>query len=143
MQILNISVTNRPSKSITSKPYVYYDLHKVSTDFKMLDVVVKTILNESWLDAAIETQFTMNDALVRDIMVSYRGKPFSIQTSFVMNDVKITKEVAYKKYNHNDLKVQTSFAMRDAVIVKEVRYLTRDLPLIIQTEFKMLDAQIL
>ena len=143
MQILNISVQNRPQKSLSSRPYVYYILEAVSTDFEMLDATQRTILNSYELQGNLRTDFKMLDVISRDVMVTYKSKPFNVQTDFKMLDAVLLQNDVYTTHKLNPFNIQTNFEMLDTVVVKEVRYLNYSVGSKVQTDFKMLRARLI
>lgn len=99
MQILNISVTNRPSKSITSLLYPIDCIEKVNTAF-MLDYI------------------QVNEAIpVWDLAAS----------SLTLDDFRIVREVMYLSTSIKD-EVITGLTLDSFNIVKDVRYLTQTAP---------------
>ena len=122
MQILNISVQNRPSRSVTSRPYAVELLESVdySTAFNKVN-----LFNINFLETAA-TSVGMLDGYIRDLLVRYKYRE-DVGSSITISDVQLTHDVVYTKYRMDKVVLDNSVSINDVHITREVRYITTKL----------------
>lgn len=96
MQILNISVQNRPAKTVTSKLYPVYSEVQVGSGFALDSVSVSEAIP------------------ISEVASTY----------FSMQDINIVREVMYLKYDGIYSDMKSGCSLDEMIIVKDVRYLS-------------------
>lgn len=118
MQILNISVQNRPSKTLTGRPYVFELIGSTSTT-----AVVDAIMDVSpyRIKEATLTTATLDEIYRRELLVSIKVDPAKVSTSAVLDEIKITKQVAYIQYSVGMDRFQTTAVLDEIVLTQYVK----------------------
>ena len=117
MQILNISVNNRPSKSNSSKPYSVYLSESSGYSTAITDLSLPLITSES-------AGYTVSilDSIIREPRVHLPIQESTSHTANIMS-LDITREVVYKKHSIGVDEADYSASILDAQITREVKYL--------------------
>ncbi|MHA3048652.1 hypothetical protein [Acinetobacter sp. ANC 4639] len=163
-RIFNVSaqvlVVISPVIALTSRMYPYRFMESMATDFALMDVVQRTIMNVT--DAAVEsvtTAFGLTAATIRSVNTIYpdpgnssgsgatgggdQAVIDSVRTAFALTGAQVTKEVRYLSTGIETENVCTSFSLTGAQITKTVSYLTNTMqPENVATSFALTGVQI-
>lgn len=118
MQILNISVLNRPAKSITSRPYSVYDIDTVNFDVDSLKATQDNIVFKE----VTSYGYGIMDGYIRDTLVKYAYKS-TVDYGYAISDVRLTRDVVYSEYQMGRETVDYGYGVSDVRLTREVKYL--------------------
>jgi|GEM_PF-7134382 len=142
MQILNISVLNRPARYLTTKTYPLYFTEEVGTSFALSSAEQRTVMNETAAETEnVETSVTLISAFVREVMNSSAADPESMSTSFGVIGATVEANNPYHKTTILPEKIKTLFILA-AATQKDVLVKNAMQPEKIKTSFALVGAQI-
>lgn len=113
MQILNISVMNRPYKTLTSLMYTIYMPDSISIGVEVLDANVRDVVNRYDTPIDIVPKIQVQDATLREGVIKYRDK----EQHCVYNEILIQNAVladTLTRYNSGYSSVKHSITVSDA-----------------------------
>lgn len=121
MQILNISVMNRPSKSITSRPYP-------SEHIESIGFGVGVSAQQDNYTLAEDSTFSVGimDCLTRELLVKLGIETEASTYHVGLLDVQITKGVAYIPLKVDTESSTFHVGLSDVQITRYVNYLTQE-----------------
>lgn len=140
-----VSVFISPVIALTSKPYPYYLLESIATNFDFADSPIqKIVMSETNAVESIETAFAIESAVMRT-PTNETNLAESISTGFAIESVQVevTKQPTYITTAPQLEKVSTAFTVENVQITKTVNYLStiQDVEKI-KTAFNIENAQI-
>lgn len=141
MQILNISVNNRPSKSLTSQPYATYIMESMRGFIDVEDVVVNMPYE---LSEYMSSKFDFDDMqYIKEVVYRNLAVHREIMASTVdFDDINILKDVTYTTYKVGYDAMESSINVTDPVI--RVALVTRKIDVgLMWSNFTVDDIQIL
>lgn len=141
MQILNISVQNRPNKSLTSRPYAMYIMEVMQGSIDIDDVVVNMPYE---LSEYMSSKFDFDDMqYIKEVTYRTLTVPQEFMTSTVdFDDINILKEDTYTTYEVGYDSMESSINVADPVI--RVALVTRKIDVgLMWSNFTVDDIQIL
>lgn len=118
MQILNISVQNRPSKSVTSRPYAYEFSESVGYS-------VDVSGHQSNYITRVKAQYSAGfaDGIIRTLLNKYSLGVQPTEYSAGIGSAQITYQVVYHKYKATPVSSKYSAGLADAFISRKVAYI--------------------
>lgn len=138
-----LSVFISPVIALTSKPYPYYLLESIATNFDFADSPIqKIVMNETNALESVATAFAVESVVMRTLTNETNLAEY-MSTVFAIESVQITKQGSYLSTATQFEKVSTVFDIENVQITKTVNYLstTQDVEKI-QTAFAIESAQI-
>ena len=124
MQLLNISVNNRPSRSVTSRPYATEFGDSVGFQVDYLSGAISSLPTD---DESVGYGVSMGSCIIRDQLVKLPLQPEDVSYVPTLQGVRISYEVVYHKYDAKYDSVAYEPTLIGVQIVREVRYLSTTL----------------
>ena len=138
-----VSVFISPVIALTSKPYPYYLLESIATNFDFADSPIqKIVMNETDALESVATAFAIESVVIRTPTNETNLAEY-ISTDFTIESAQITKQTSYLSTATQLEQVLTAFTVESVQITKTVNYLStiQDVEKI-QTAFTIESAQI-
>ena len=138
-----LSVFISPVIALTSKPYPYYLLESIATNFDFADSPIqKIVMNETDALESVATAFAIESVVIRTPTNETNLAEY-ISTDFTIESAQITKQTSYLSTATQLEQVLTAFTVESVQITKTVNYLStiQDVEKI-QTAFTIESAQI-
>ena len=119
---LRIDVLKVPLLFKTSKPYPFYFIETIRTDFELDSAVLKQLVNETNKLKSIETSFAIASATMCDVINTYVLDVEPVTTAFAITGAQITadnKPPTYIAVNMQVEGIETVFAITGVQITVE------------------------
>lgn len=120
MQILNISVMNRPQKSVTSRPYPIEFIESFTSTIGTINA------QQSNLPMSEESKYGVGvmDCIVRELLIDLKVDTEVSEYSLGIADVQVTKEVVYRKHDIGVEPAEYSVGIEGVQVTRFVNYLS-------------------
>lgn len=141
MQILNISVQNRPARTVTSRPYALFHMEAIDTTFSFDDIVVNAPIE---VFESMSASFDVSDMqYIKEVTYRTLTAPqVPMFSSMEHGDVHILEDVTYTNLNvdYEDL---TSAVDIDDPVIRIALFTRTTEPLYVWSSFTLDDIEIL
>ena len=119
-----VSVFISPVIALTSKPYPYYLLESIATNFDFADSPIqKIVMNETDALESVATAFAIESVIMRT-PTNETNLAENISTDFTIESAQITKQTSYLSTAVQLEQVSTAFSVDSAQITKTVSFLS-------------------
>lgn len=124
MQLLNISVNNRPSHSVTSKPYGYYLDNVFQGSMQSINVISKDIMIYHKIDIALDSILVPSLQITKETSYyQHTTSPEYMASTLTAVGLQITKSTTYTVYGLRTESMVINLNSVGLVITKQVQYL--------------------